>query len=96
MKNKMEYIDHIAKILGEAGMESMCFYDGPVFRKDGIKYEIIMITAPDKGDTSLHIRVKRCYQWFTTKNFQMDESWPKATWAKITRSIESEIKKSNS
>lgn len=93
----MKYIDHIAKVMGEAGVESIDFLYNkvrPVIQKDGIKYEVLIITAPDKGDTSLHICVKPSYQW-TTKDFQMDESWKKTTWVKMTRVIKSEINRLN-
>lgn len=94
----MIYIDNIAQIMSEAGVESIDFLYNkvrPVIHKDGIKYEVLIITAPDKGDTSLHICVKPSYMW-TTKDFQMDESWKKTTWVKMTRVIESEINRLNS
>lgn len=94
----MIYIDNIAQIMSEAGVESIDFLYHkvrPVIQKDGIKYEVLIITAPDKGDTSLHICVKPSYQW-ATKDFQMDESWKKTTWVKMTRVIKSEINRFNS
>jgi hypothetical protein len=93
----MKYIDNIAWIMSEAGVESIDFLYNkvrPVIQKDGIKYEVLIITAPDKGDTSLHICVKPSYAW-ATKDLQMDESWRKTTWVKMTRVIESEINRFN-
>lgn len=94
----MKYIDHIAKVMGEAGVEAIDFLYHkvkPIIQKDGIKYEVLMITAPDEGDTSLHICVKPSYEW-TTKDLQMDESWKMTTWVKMMRVIESEINRFNS
>ena len=94
----MKYIDNIAQIMSEAEVESIDFLYHkvkPIIQKDGIKYEVLMITAPDKGDTSLHICVKPSYEW-ATKDLLLDASWRMTTWVKMNRVIESEINRFNS
>ena len=93
----MKYIDHIAKVMGEAGVEAIDFLYHkvkPIIQKDGIKYEVLIITAPEKGDPTLHITAKPSYEW-ATKELQMDASWKMTTWVKMMRVIESEINRFN-
>jgi len=91
----MKHIDDIAQIMSEAGVECIDFLYHkvrPVIQKDGIKYEVLIITAPDKGDTSIHICAKPSYAW-ATNDLQVDESWRKTSFNHIKNIVKSEIKR---
>lgn len=82
----MKHIDEIRERMNRAGMDSLDYFftrkGRATIQKDGIKYEILSILAPDDGDTSLVIDAIPSYG-FKVVTISVDETWRERTWEKL-------------
>lgn len=88
-----EYIQKIKNLMEEAGLTDIDFLlhrTKPVIQKDGIRYEILTIYAPEEGEEELSLTTIPSYG-FCLKHIQVTGDWRKTSWEKLTRIVESEI-----
>lgn len=88
-----QIIDNIRTKMESADINSLDFLTcntHPSIQKDGIKYEILTIFAPEEGDESIELSVIPSYG-FCLKHITVTKDWRSTTWAKLDRIVESEI-----
>ena len=86
----MKHIDKIRERMNRAGMDSLDYFftrkARATIQKDGIKYEILSIFAPEEGDTSLVIDAIPSYG-FQVVSISVDDTWRERTWEKLVRLV---------
>ena len=88
-----QIIDNIRTKMESADITSVDFLTcntHPSIQKDGIKYEILTIFAPEEGDDSIELTVIPSYG-FCVKQISVTKDWRSTTWTKLNRIVESEI-----
>ena len=88
-----QIIDNIRTNMESADITSIDFLTRnthPSIQKDGIKYEILTIFAPEEGDDSIELTVIPSYG-FCVKQISVTKDWRSTTWNKLDRIVESEI-----
>ena len=91
----MDYINEIREMMEGAGLTGLTFvyhYNKPTIQKDGIKYEILGIYAPEEGEATIDLDAKPNYEW-VLKNLTMDRTWRASSWRHIRDVVKNELKR---
>lgn len=91
----MDYINDIRKRMEEAGADYVDFFyhrNKPIIQKDGIRYEVLSISAPEEGDTNIHLLTIPSYG-FMIKDIYVDATWRITTWRKLYTLVDAEVKR---
>lgn len=91
-----EHLEEIRDTMKEYGVEQINYLyheHRPTIQKDGTTYEILCITAPDEGGNTLHLDAIAIRPSYAHKlvNLEMDETWRKASWYRVSVLVETEI-----